>query len=95
MSVLETTAPKAALSLKREIESAIKELKSEEGVDMLFFFVVDIVHNESTLLCFEVEEQFIASKAFEASFDANEMVLEGVVSRKKQMVPALEKALSV
>lgn len=94
VSVLETTAPKGAFALKREIESAIKELKSEEDIDMLFFFVVDIVKNESTLLCFEVEEQFVASRAFNASFDANEMILEGVVSRKKQMVPALEKALS-
>lgn len=93
MSVLETTAPENALAMKAEIEAAVSEIKSEEGLDAVFFFVVDIMNNASTLLLFTDEEQGIAEKAFEKTFDGDELFLEGVVSRKKQMVPKIENVI--
>lgn len=93
MSVLETTAPENALEMKAEIENAVSDIKSEEGLDAVFFFVVDIMNNASTLLLFTDEEREIAEKAFEKTFDGDELFLEGVVSRKKQMVPKIESVI--
>lgn len=93
MSVLETTAPEKSLEMEGEIEGAVSRIKNEQGLDMVFFFVVDIVKNNSTLLVFADEEKEIAEKAFDKEPQGNQFMLEGVVSRKKQMVPAVEKSL--
>lgn len=93
MSVLETTAPQNALTMKDELLAAISEIKNEEHLDALFFFVVDIVNNTSTLLSADEMEQGIAEKAFATSFTENEAILDGIVSRKKQMVPKIESVI--
>jgi manganese-dependent inorganic pyrophosphatase len=94
MSVLETTSPENALSMKKELLAASIELKKDEKTDYLFFFVVDIIRSESSLIVSTNEEMEIAQKAFGKEFKDNFMKLEKVVSRKKQMIPAIEKALS-
>jgi manganese-dependent inorganic pyrophosphatase len=94
MSVLETTSPENALSMKKELLAASIELKKDEKTDYLFFFVVDIIRSESSLIVSTNEEMEIAQKAFGKEFKDNIMKLEKVVSRKKQMIPAIEKALS-
>jgi manganese-dependent inorganic pyrophosphatase len=56
-------------------------------------FVVDILKSESKLILESDYEKEIAEKAFEKSVDGNVMDLPGVVSRKKQMVPNVEKVV--
>lgn len=93
MSVLETTAPEKSLEMEDELEVAIARIKEGQGLDMIFFFVVDIVKNNSVLLVFTDGEREIAQKAFGVNAEENRLMLENVVSRKKQMVPAIEKTL--
>lgn len=90
ISVLETTLPQNALDMKNDLRSDMKALVNEEELDMIFFFVVDIIEGEATLLIYSDKEKDIASKAFNTDIQSDTVVLPGVLSRKKQIVPALE-----
>ncbi|MCC2631889.1 MAG: manganese-dependent inorganic pyrophosphatase [Patescibacteria group bacterium] len=94
VSSLETTDTKPALAMEAELLAGIEELKNEEFLDGMFFFVVDILSSNSTLILASSFEKETASKAFELTPDGSQLFLPGVVSRKKQMVPPLERALS-
>ncbi len=50
VSVLETTNPSNALSMKDEIRQAMEQMVQNDGFDGVFFFVVDILKSESTLI---------------------------------------------
>lgn len=92
VSVLETTDPEVALSMKQDLVAEINRLKVSESLDGIFFFVVDILNTASTLLVTNDIDQEIAQSAFGQQFTDNTLKLSGVVSRKKQMVPQLEEA---
>ena len=92
VAVLETTDPQQALSRKEELINEMQHIKEAENLSGVFFFVVDILKSESTLLASDNECLPLAEKAFGKQFEGNTMHLPGVVSRKKQMVPPLEKA---
>lgn len=87
----ETTKPENAKNMKPELLTAINEIKNEEGLDGMFFFVVDILNSNAQLLTWTDEEKEKASKAFDVQYE-DFVLLPGVVSRKKQIVPNLEKA---
>lgn len=94
ISALETTVPAIALSKRTKLELALAEIKSEEELDAAFLFVVDIIKSESTLIVPSEVEREIASKAYALPFKEETMELPGVVSRKKQMVPPIEQAMT-
>ncbi|RJR30089.1 hypothetical protein C4564_01120 [Candidatus Microgenomates bacterium] len=94
ISVLETTKPDNAKGLKDDIEQALQEIKNEEQLDYVFFFVINIVTSTASLLITGEEEEKIAQKAFDEVVKDSFMVLPGIVSRKKQIAPAIEKALA-
>ena len=81
-------------SLKSRMCHYIKQAKAERDVDMMFFMLTNIIA-ESTELIYEGQgaEQLVL-KAFHvenegASEEEHWISLPGVVSRKKQLVPAL------
>lgn len=92
-SVLETTDPDNALSMKGDLLKGMGRLKRDEGLDYLFFMLVDILKSEARLLAVDEKEKEIAEKAFSKKFEGDILVLPGVVSRKKQLIPAVEKFL--
>jgi manganese-dependent inorganic pyrophosphatase len=93
VSVLETTKAENALSMKDLLVEEMRNLKKEETLDSIFFFIVDILESASDLLVGDDSDQEIAKNAFEKDFQEGKMHLEGVVSRKKQMIPNIEKAI--
>jgi len=93
ISVLETTKPENALSMEKELTQGMREIKQEEKLDAALFFAVDILNTASDLLVPGELEEALAKKAFQKEFKDGRMHLEGVVSRKKQMVPNIEKAI--
>lgn len=96
VSVLETAKPQNVLSLKEELLTAMRELKETDKLDYLFFYVVDILENSSILLTLTEEEKLLATKAHAvSSVEVTEFLqLPGVVSRKKQIIPNLEKVIN-
>ncbi|WP_121062879.1 manganese-dependent inorganic pyrophosphatase [Chachezhania antarctica] len=89
VSVLETTSPQTVLSRKEALIAAMPTVANEDGVDDVLLFVVDILREEATLLIPGELTKTVAEKSFGASVTGDEVVLPGVVSRKKQIVPVL------
>ncbi len=90
VSVLETTSPAVVLDRKAGLMKSMEEVASEDGVDQVLLFVVDILREEATLLVPNDLVRSVAEKSFGASVTGDVVVLPGVVSRKKQIIPNLE-----
>ncbi|MEQ9675652.1 MAG: manganese-dependent inorganic pyrophosphatase [Roseovarius indicus] len=89
VSVLETTAPEMVLSRKDSLMDSMTTVASEDGVDQVLLFVVDILKEEATLLVPNDLVKTVAEKSFSASVSGDTVVLPGVMSRKKQIIPNL------
>lgn len=89
VSVLETTAPKIVLDRKDSILETIDVVKKDEGLDEVLLFVIDILNEEATFFVPNESVKEIAANSFNADPTSELVVLPGVVSRKKQIIPAL------
>jgi manganese-dependent inorganic pyrophosphatase len=89
VSVLETTAPGMVLDRKASLMDSMKTVAAEDGVDQVLLFVVDILNEEATLLVPNDLVKTLAGKSFGASVSGDTVVLPGVMSRKKQIIPNL------
>jgi len=90
VSVVETANPSEILGRKHGIVSAIKTLVAEEkGTDDLLFFVVDILKEEATVFTYNDFTKRIIEASFNVKVESDTEVLPGIVSRKKQIIPAL------
>ena len=89
VSVLETTAPDIPLSRKASLMESFKSVAKEDGVDEVLLFVVDILKEEATLLVPNDTVKTVAEKSFGAKVEGDQVVLPGIMSRKKQIIPAL------
>lgn len=89
VSVLETTAPSIPLDRKDGLMETMTSVASEDGVDQVLLFVVDILKEEATLLVPNDLVKTVAEKSFGATVSGDTVVLPGVMSRKKQIIPNL------
>ena len=89
VSVLETTAPATVLDRKASLMDSMTAVAAEDGVDQVLLFVVDILNEEATLLVPNDLVKALAEKSFGASVAGDAVVLPGVMSRKKQIIPNL------
>ncbi len=90
VSVLETTAPSVVLDRKDSLAESMVTVASEDGVDQVLLFVVDILNEEATLLVPNDLVKSVAEKSFDATVLGDTVVLPGVMSRKKQIIPNLK-----
>ena len=90
VSVLETTAPKLVLDRKASIMDTMTTVATEDGVDQVLLFVVDILNEEATLFVPNDLVKTVAEKSFGATVDGDSVVLPGIMSRKKQIIPNLK-----
>ena len=90
VSVLETTAPGIVLDRKDSLMNTMTSVAAEDGVDQVLLFVVDILNEEATLLVPNDLVKTVAQKSFDAEADGNTVVLPGIMSRKKQIIPNLK-----
>ena len=89
VSVLETTSPETVLARKTSLMDAMASVAAEDSVDHVLLFVVDILNEEATLLIPNDTIKQIAEKSFDATVTGDAVVLPGIVSRKKQIIPSL------
>ncbi|MBL4627354.1 MAG: manganese-dependent inorganic pyrophosphatase [Roseicyclus sp.] len=90
VSVLETTSPETVLSRKDGLMEMMPKVAEEDGADQVLLFVVDILNEEATLLIPNELVRSVAEKSFSTiAGDSDLLVLPGVVSRKKQIIPNL------
>ncbi|WP_171181385.1 manganese-dependent inorganic pyrophosphatase [Ruegeria sp. HKCCA4633] len=90
VSVLETTAPGVVLDRKASLATSMVDVAAEDGVDQVLLFVVDILNEEATLLVPNDLVKSVAEKSFGAAVDGDAVVLPGIMSRKKQIIPNLK-----
>ncbi|MEE9387643.1 MAG: manganese-dependent inorganic pyrophosphatase [Paracoccaceae bacterium] len=90
VSVLETTAPAIALDRQADLMAAMPGLAADEGCDQVLLFVVDILNEQATLLVPNDVVKAIAENSFGVQVSGDSVVLPGVMSRKKQIVPNLK-----
>ncbi len=90
VSVLETTAPKVVLDRKDSLMQSMQTVAAEDGVDQVLLFVVDILNEEATLLIPNDMVKTLAEKSFGIAPEGDTVVLPGVMSRKKQIIPSLK-----
>ena len=90
VSVLETTAPATVLFRKASLMDSMITVAKEDGADQVLLFVIDILREEATLLVPNDLVRQVAEKSFSTVVgDADQVVLPGIVSRKKQIIPNL------
>ncbi|KKQ95021.1 MAG: putative manganese-dependent inorganic pyrophosphatase [candidate division CPR2 bacterium GW2011_GWC1_39_9] len=92
--VFETVDPKPAIKKKKEIIAALTDLKNKEEVNLIFFGIVDIIKTITYLVILSKDEAEVAEKGYGGKTEDNILKLTGIVSRKKEMIPLLEKALT-
>lgn len=90
VSVLETTAPKLVLDRKDSLMAAMVDVAKEDGADQVLLFVVDILNEEATLMVPNDLVKTVAEKSFGATVTGDLVVLPGIMSRKKQIIPNLK-----
>ena len=90
VSVLETTSPSTVLSRKSGLMEDMVSVAEEDGVDQVLFFLIDILQEEAILFVPNDLVRRVAENSFGVSADGDLVSLPGVVSRKKQIIPALK-----
>ncbi len=90
VSVIETTDTTPALAMKDDIKKGMVSHAESNGLADVLVFVVDILNEEATLIVATDEAKSLAEKAFNVKIENDTVVLPGVVSRKKQIIPALQ-----
>lgn len=76
------------LGRQEELEALLNKNVADNGLDLFFFVVTDILNNDSTAVAAGSVAD-AAAKAFGAEIVNGRIALPGVVSRKKQIVPVL------
>ena len=79
--------------IKAQIESELDKIRQNHRLDMIFFMLTNIMTESSELLCVGPEAREKAISAFDLNGKSDTLYLKGVVSRKKQLVPAIVEAL--
>ncbi len=76
-----------------EIYEEMKKMKEEGSYHSIFLMLTDIM-KEGTELLVVTDDPSIVEKAFGVKLEGKSVWLDGVMSRKKQVVPPLEKAFA-
>lgn len=71
-----------------DLEAGINNIIKERNLDLFLFVVTDILNNDSEVLALGNAKGHVEN-AFDVSLENNRALLEGVVSRKKQIVTVL------
>ena len=80
------------LGRQEELEALLNKNVADNGLDLFFFVVTDILNNDSTAVAIgQVAEA--SARSFGAEIVNGHIELPGVVSRKKQIVPVLTENL--
>ncbi|MFW5487610.1 MAG: manganese-dependent inorganic pyrophosphatase [Desulfovibrio sp.] len=78
---------------KEALYAEMEKLKSEGGHHSIFLLLTDIMKEGSDMLVLS-DDPAVVEKAFGKGVDGKSVWLDGVLSRKKQVVPPFEKAFA-
>lgn len=76
------------LEMKEDLEKGIEKIIEKENLDLFMLLITDIVNSNSQVIVLGKESKLV-EKAYGVKLEDNTALLEGVVSRKKQVVPIM------
>ena len=78
---------------REELEFAMEKQIADKKLDLFVFLITDIINTNSKVIALG-EDKDVIEKAFNVKLDENDSaMLEGVVSRKKQVAPPILQVL--
>ena len=85
-----TVSIEDVLKRQNELESAMNSAISEKGLSLFVLAITDILNSNSEIIALGTKIDAV-EKAFDTKLENNRAFLEGVVSRKKQLLPFIDK----
>lgn len=79
--------------IKKKVVPHLEKARKNHSLNIIFFMLTNILTESSELICAGPEAREKLISAFDLRQEMEELHLKGVVSRKKQLVPALVEAL--
>ncbi len=80
-------------TVREKIKGCMESALSERKLDMVFVMLTDIFEESTILISAGDDAEAIITRAFSAIREEDGFLLKGVVSRKKQLIPALMAAI--
>ena len=93
ISQINSMSAEELMEIKEKVEPALEKAAEDDGLDMLFFMLTNIIDESSEVLFTGAKSQFTINNAFGIAVTGNRALLPGVVSRKKQLLPAIVEAI--
>ena len=85
-----TSVSKTGLQqMKPKLLKFMEEKYRQDQTTMLFFMLTNIIEESTVLLCYGGHSQELIRRAYGKDMTAEGVLIEGMVSRKKQLVPQL------
>ena len=76
------------MAMKDDLEEGINKIIEEQDLDLFMLLITDIVNSNSQVIALGKDASLV-EKAYGVTLEDNTVLLEGVVSRKKQVVPIM------
>ena len=89
IGTVETASPGSIEKRKPELLERMQKLSQERGYGSLLFMIVDIINLQCHLLVWGGEHAVAEVLGVPLEADGHSMIVDGLVSRKKQLVPLL------
>ena len=77
------------MEIKDKVMPELKKSAEKDGLDMLFFMLTNILEESSDVIYAGGKALHTLNSAFGLSVESDTVRLQGVVSRKKQLLPAI------
>ena len=85
-----TVSIEDVLKRQEKLEEAINKEIAEKGLSLFVLAITDILNSNSEIIALGSKAD-VVEKAFDKKLENNRAFLEGVVSRKKQLLPQIDK----
>ena len=85
-----TVSIEDVLKRQKDLESAINSEIEKKGLQLFVFAITDILNSNSEIIALGKRTDAV-EKAFDVKLENNRAFLPGVVSRKKQLLPDIDK----
>ena len=80
--------------IEKRLRPFLEKSCKEHGLSMMFFMLTNIIEESTRLMCYGESANTLVQEAFGRSPQAGTIWLKGIVSRKKQLIPAFIDAIN-
>jgi manganese-dependent inorganic pyrophosphatase len=78
--------------IREKLVPVLKTESEKQNVPKIYFMLTNILEESTELICYGKESEQLISVAFKTQPQNGSFILSGIVSRKKQLIPAMMKA---